>query len=320
MYGSLGKEVHRINEELQATSEGLHTVKQELNTTKQEISTTRQELNTTRQELNATKQELDTSQRIVARTAHLFAEQNSNRVEAIQQRQDGIVETLRELANTLENMAKEGGKLLDRVKTDVTRDLKRYIEEDLSVFGLPEDEAECLIHQTLSDVYTKDEVDERLDEVQKQCCLVQQTLADVYTKDEVGERLDEVQKQCEGLNNLETEEMVLGARDELECDIRKEYYDATQDLQERVHSKMRMVYRMVRDKLQIAEERMVKAMWMQMKRMMRRRKGVKKLYGAAFGRNFERQLRAGLVTVQALQSPPSHDGEDTSSTASTASQ
>ncbi|ROW01834.1 hypothetical protein VPNG_07770 [Cytospora leucostoma] len=328
MYGGLGQEVESVKEELRATKQELRATKQELQETKQELHEAKEKMHETQQEIHEAKEELLTikqevreakqqlgeikqevdetkeklhevkqemheSQRITTQAIHLTTEQNSSRVEAIHQRQDGVVGTLRAIVDTLTNIAKEEASLLDRVRTEVTKDVVEYIDES-HAFDLTDDTVDWLIDSAMHrlDVYTRDEVDERLNEVQEHCEGLNDLETDVYTKDEVDERLNMVQEHCEGLNNLETEDMVLGAKSELEEDVRNEIKDAKLDLgkwvQDRVSRKMRRMAEAVEDKLQAAKDQVMEV------------------------------LKTALVRVQDLQAPPRLQS-DTFSTASTAS-
>ncbi|KUI59596.1 hypothetical protein VP1G_06830 [Cytospora mali] len=178
-----------------------------------------------------------------------------------------------------------------------------------------------LVDQALDqlDLYTKDEVEERLHEVREHCEslnsiardeLVDQAIdeLDIYTKDEVDERLNQMQDHCEGLNNLETEEMVLGAKSDLEKDVRNEIKDAKLDLrkcfQAGVRLRMRKMATMVEHKFQAAEDRVMEAVHMAVRQVMRRRRCLNRYGPAVFGRKFHHQLGIALVRVQALRSPP----------------
>ncbi|KUI74514.1 hypothetical protein VM1G_10074 [Cytospora mali] len=343
---AIKQEMHKTKEELRAikqevreTKEELHEAKEELHEAKEELRAIKQEVRETKEELQVTKQEMHESQRITTQAINLVTEHNSSRVEAIQQRQDGIIETLRAFVDTLVDLTKEGANLLDRVKTEVTRDLVGYIDEEGHAFSLTDDTVEWLIDCVMTglDVYTKDEVDERLVEVQEHCeglnnldvytkdevderlvevqehCEGLNNL-DIYTRDEVDERLVEVQDHCEGLNNLETEEMVLGAKNELEKDVENEIKNAQLDLrmwvQDRVSRKMmRMAEAM--------ENQVMKVVRMEMRRILQRRRRSRHSI-AAFGRKFHRQLKTAFARDLRPGTPPRLQ-RDTSSTASTAS-
>ncbi|KAK7746036.1 hypothetical protein SLS53_002759 [Cytospora paraplurivora] len=256
MYGGLGQEVESVREELRATKQELHktnekmhetqqeiheakeelrTVKQEVHEAKQQLGAIKQEVQETKEKLHEVKQEMHESQRITTQVIHLSTEQNSSRVEVIQQRQEGVAGTLRAIVDTLTNLAKEVVSMLDRVKAEVTGDLVKYIDEG-HAFDWSDDTVDWLIGSAMN----------RLE---------------VYTKDEVDERLNEVQEHCEGLNNLETEDMVLGAKSELEEDIRNEIKDAKLDLgqwvQHGVSRKMRRMAEGVEDKLQAAKDQVM---------------------------------------------------------------
>ncbi|KUI74121.1 hypothetical protein VM1G_09858 [Cytospora mali] len=184
------------------------------------------------------------------------------------------------------------------------------------------------------DVYTKDEMDERLHDVQERCegliNLAMDDLADkaldeldLYTKDEVDERLNQMQDHCEGLNNLETEEMVLGAKSDLEKEVRNEIKHAKLDLRQWFQAGVRLRMRKMatmEHKFQAAEGRVMEAVHMAMRQVMRRRRSLNRYGPAVFGRKFHHQLGSALVRVQALRSPPRiESGTSTASTASTAS-
>lgn len=162
------------------------------------------------------------------------------------------------------------------------------------------DEVGCMMEQAIDelDVYTKEEVDERFNEVHERCeglikleteYMVDQAVDDlnVYTKDEADQRLHEVQEHCEGVNNLETEDMVLGAKCSLEEDVRDEIEGAKMDLrvwcQEGVRAKMRGMARMVESRFQSVEGRVMRALRVGMRRLAQRRRCPKGYGLASFG-------------------------------------
>lgn len=62
--------------------------------------------------------------------------------------------------------------------------------------------------------------------------ILDMTMRDIYTKDELDTRLYEIQQSCEGINRIETEDLILDARQDLGKDLAAEIKDARADLQE----------------------------------------------------------------------------------------
>ncbi|KUI62583.1 hypothetical protein VP1G_09712 [Cytospora mali] len=172
----LAQEIRAVKEGI-ATKEELYAIRQELHTTKEQLRTTKEELYATKGELHANMEELQVSDEVY-----------------------GLAED-------------EVDHLLDQTKMNIKEEL---VEE-------PTREQKYCLNQAINefDFYTVGEVDgqltemqQRLTRLQERCIGLDQAIEqlDVYTNGEVEERLDQVERHCEGINNLETEEMVLGAK------------------------------------------------------------------------------------------------------------
>lgn len=70
--------------------------------------------------------------------------------------------------------------------------------------------------------------------------ILDRKMRNVYTKDGVDTRIYEVQWSCEGINNIETEDLILGTRHDLEQDIMDEIRDAKADLRKWMQNAVRL--------------------------------------------------------------------------------
>ncbi|ROV92428.1 hypothetical protein VPNG_09601 [Cytospora leucostoma] len=123
---------------------------------------------------------------------------------------------------------------------------------------------------------------------------------DIYTTGEVEERLYQVQEHCEGLNHLETEDMVLDAKSDLENDVREEINDAKRDLQSWYQRRVQpKIAKMIEAEVQAAEGRVMDAVRLNMGRIAQRRRH----HGhgpVAFesGQRFRRRLRTAWLRAE----------------------
>lgn len=212
--GSLGQEVRTIKEELVTKGE-LHTLKEELHKTKEELHKIKDELNKTTKELHRIEEE-----------------PHKEELYAINEELDAIKDELQVSDEAYGLSEDEVERMLDQAKIDIKEELVEELTRG----------QEYYIDQSVEelDFYTTGEMDGQLTEMQKQLTDLQENYLDldqaigeldVYTKGEVEERLDQVERHCEGINNLETEELVLDAKSGLEKDIIHEIEVAKLDLQ-----------------------------------------------------------------------------------------
>ncbi|KAK7741012.1 hypothetical protein SLS53_005076 [Cytospora paraplurivora] len=177
---------------------------------------------------------------------------------------------------------------------------KEEMEANLEVYTLTDDKVDSLIDQAVNEI--RDEMHAGLSEVLKLHKGLDQAIdeLEIYTTGEVEERLYEVQEHCEGLNHPETEDMVLGAQNELENDVREEISDTKRDLQSWYQRRVQpKIAKMIEAKVQAAEGRVMDAVRVNMGQMIRRRRH----HGhgpVAFesGQRFRRRLRTAWLRAE----------------------